>query len=89
MGKKTLSVLIYGSKNGCARTDTVFYPISEVCNGNVSLSNKGVCRTILFFLMDFLDSFGFFCGFKKKNLLFSFFCGICGFFLDFSDFGGQ
>ena len=29
---------LYGSKNECARTDTVFLPIAEVCNGTVSLS---------------------------------------------------
>ena len=29
---------LYGSKNLCARTDTVFLPISEVCDGTVSLS---------------------------------------------------
>ena len=28
---------LYGSKNECARTDNVFSPISEVCNGTVSL----------------------------------------------------
>ena len=28
-----------GSKNECARTDTVFFPISEVSDGTVSLSN--------------------------------------------------
>ena len=28
---------LYGSKNVCARTDTVFLPISEVCDGTVSL----------------------------------------------------
>ena len=28
---------LYGSKNYCARTDTVFLPICEVCNGTVSL----------------------------------------------------
>ena len=27
----------YGSKNECARTDTVFLPTSEVCDGRVSL----------------------------------------------------
>ena len=27
----------YGNKNECARTDTVFLPISEICNGTVSL----------------------------------------------------
>ena len=29
---------LYGSKNECARTETVFIPISEVCDGTVSLS---------------------------------------------------
>ena len=28
---------LYGSKNECARTDNFFSPISEVCNGTVSL----------------------------------------------------
>ena len=28
---------LYGSKNECARTDAVFLPISEVCDGTVSL----------------------------------------------------
>ena len=28
---------LYGSKNEFARTDTVFLPISEVCDGTVSL----------------------------------------------------
>ena len=27
---------LYGSKNECAKTDTVFLPISEVCDGTVS-----------------------------------------------------
>ena len=31
---------LYGSKNGCARTATIFLPISEVC-----LNEEGVCRT--------------------------------------------
>ena len=30
---------LYGSKNECARTDTVFLPISEVCNGKLSLTS--------------------------------------------------
>ena len=30
---------LYGSKNECARTDTVFAPISEVCHGTVSLKS--------------------------------------------------
>ena len=25
---------LYSSKNECVRTDTVFLPLSEVCNGN-------------------------------------------------------
>ena len=29
---------LYGSTNECARTDTVLLPISEVCNGTVSIS---------------------------------------------------
>ena len=29
---------VYGSENECARTDTVFLPISEVCDGTVSLT---------------------------------------------------
>ena len=28
---------VYGSKNLCARTENFFSPISEVCNGTVSL----------------------------------------------------
>ena len=38
---------LYGSKNECARTDTVFLPISEVCNGTVSLTEvilRGLAR---------------------------------------------
>ena len=30
---------LYGSKNECARTDNVFMPISEVCNGTISLDS--------------------------------------------------
>ena len=29
---------LYGSKNECARTDTVILPIYQVCDGTVSLS---------------------------------------------------
>ena len=29
---------LYGSTNECAITDTVFLPVSEVCNGTVSLN---------------------------------------------------
>ena len=28
---------LYGSKNECARTDNVFFSISEICDGTVSL----------------------------------------------------
>ena len=31
---------LYGSKNDCARTDNVFFPISEVCDGTASLAQK-------------------------------------------------
>ena len=33
-------VALYESKNECARNDNVFSPISEVCDGMVSLSNQ-------------------------------------------------
>ena len=35
----------YGIKNECARTDIVFFPISEVCDGTVSLSIVGWSQT--------------------------------------------
>ena len=31
---------LYGSNIECARTDNVFFPISEVCNGTVSLTEN-------------------------------------------------
>ena len=31
---------LYVSKNECAKRDNVFFPISEVCNGTVSLTKK-------------------------------------------------
>ena len=34
------NLALYGSKDVCARTDTVFLPISEACNGTVSLMTK-------------------------------------------------
>ena len=34
-----LELALSGSKNVCARTDTVFFPISEVSEGTVSLDN--------------------------------------------------
>ena len=37
MESKYTEWALYGSKNVFARTDTVFLPISEVCDGKVSL----------------------------------------------------
>ena len=45
-----IDLALYGSKNECVRTGTVFLPISEVCNGTVSLAN----RSIFFLWMAFL-----------------------------------
>ena len=28
---------LYGSNNECARADNIYFPISEVCNGMISL----------------------------------------------------
>ena len=38
---------LHGSKNECARTDTVFLPISEVCDGTVYLRNFFLCFAYL------------------------------------------
>ena len=35
----------YASKNKCARTDTAFFPISQVCTRGVTLSDGGDCKT--------------------------------------------
>ena len=40
MASMYTELVLYGSKNECARTDTVFLPISEVCNSKVSLGNE-------------------------------------------------
>ena len=37
---------LYGRKNECARTDNVFLPISEVCNGTVSLDEWNLTSEI-------------------------------------------
>ena len=37
MGNMYTKLALYGTKNEFARTDNVFIPISEVCNGTVSL----------------------------------------------------
>ena len=38
---------LYGSKNEYARTNTVFLPISKVCDGKVSLNRHGVSGAVL------------------------------------------
>ena len=38
---------LHGIKNECARTNTVFLPISEVCDGMVSLNRPGVVGAVL------------------------------------------
>ena len=37
MESKYNNLALYGSKNECAWTDNVFFPISEVCDGTFSL----------------------------------------------------
>ena len=41
-----IELALNGSKNECARTDTVFLPISEVCDGTVSLVRSPAKRTV-------------------------------------------
>ena len=36
-GEYIYELALYESKNECAMTDNVFFPISEVCDGTVSL----------------------------------------------------
>ena len=38
MDSLSLEFALYGSKNKCARTDTVFFPISQVCTRGVTLT---------------------------------------------------
>ena len=38
MESRYTKLALCGSKNECARTDTVFFPISEVSEGTVSLT---------------------------------------------------
>ena len=38
---------LYGSKNECARTDKVFFPIAEVWDGTVSLADKDLSRSVM------------------------------------------
>ena len=45
--KSILTELVfYGSKNLCARTDNVLFPISEICNSRVSLSKKWIRQVV-------------------------------------------
>ena len=37
-----IKLALYGSKNECAMTDNVFFPISEVCDGTVSLTKRNI-----------------------------------------------
>ena len=37
---------LYGSRNKCARTDNVFSPISEVCDGMVALIKNTINRPV-------------------------------------------
>ena len=42
MEGKFTKLALYGSNNECARTDNVFSPTSEVCDGTVSLIKNGI-----------------------------------------------
>ena len=37
MESKYTKLALYGSQNGCAKTDNIFFPISEFCDSKVSL----------------------------------------------------
>ena len=37
---------LYGSKTECARNDNVFFPISEVCDGTVSLATVVIVTVV-------------------------------------------
>ena len=52
---------LYGSKNQCAKMDNVFFPISEVCGGTVSLCMSLLCKFVLFQLFFFLFFLPLFC----------------------------
>jgi hypothetical protein len=41
---------LYGSKNECARTENVFFPISEYCSGRVSLKLLEVGTCLCYYL---------------------------------------
>ena len=40
---------LYGSKNECARNDTVFFPISQVCTRGVTLAIKNYASFARYF----------------------------------------
>ena len=40
---------LYGSKNECARTANAFFPISEFCDGRVSLRHTGFIYFFVFY----------------------------------------
>ena len=43
---------LYGSKKSCAKTDTVLLPISEVCDGTVSLTSENFLDNFLIFFLN-------------------------------------
>ena len=48
MESRYTKLALYGSKDLCAKSDTIFFPISEVCNGTVSLTKKDNIEVLLF-----------------------------------------
>ena len=48
---------LYGSNNECARTNAVFLPISDVCNGTVSLLTLPASELGFFLLRGFPNYF--------------------------------
>ena len=47
-------LILYGSNNECARTDNVFFSISEICDGTVSLVTDGPTNQPTTLLLDLL-----------------------------------
>ena len=41
-----IELALYGSKNECARTDNVYFAISEVCDGMDSLNLFDISNTV-------------------------------------------
>ena len=50
---------LYGSINDCARTDNVFLPISEVCNGTISLLKINFWIIYFYFFGFFQSYYGY------------------------------